>query len=331
MKLSKIVATPAARRIAREKGIDLSLVPGSGNLGSIVAADVNSFRGEKKVTPVAREMAGHYQLNLAEIKTDDAKIAKRHIEKFLAVAAGTESPQEDILLHTEGAGRVVPMQGMRKVIAERMTESLRAAPQYTLCAELDSTNLLALLKDTKAVFAKLTGAKLTFTDILVKITALAIMKHPEINSSIKDDKIICHDHVNMGIAVALDEGLIVPVIKKADSLSLREINTVGQDLIARARKGKLLPDDYSGGTFTISNLGMYPVDFSTPIINQPESAILGVGRTVEKPVVINGEITVRSMTGFSLTLDHRSIDGAVGAAFLATFNEFLTNPLCVLV
>lgn len=324
----KILATPDAKRLASEKAIDLSLVRGTGELGSILARDVNSFKQIQQATPVAKKMAAYYQINLEKVQ-QDGKIRKQDIEKIVAFTKSAEESANKAKT-TQSAENETKMSGMRKVIAERMVGSLQIAPQYTLFNELDTTDLLALLKESKSIFTKLSGSKLTFTDILVKIIALALSKHPAINASIQGDKIVIHSEINVGVAVAMDEGLIVPVIKNADKLSLSEINKISQDLFSRARAGKLSPDEYQGGTFTISNLGMYPVDFSTPIINQPESAILGVGRTVQKPVVVDNNIVIRSMSGFSLTLDHRNIDGAVGAAFLATLEELISNPLCVL-
>jgi pyruvate dehydrogenase E2 component (dihydrolipoamide acetyltransferase) len=324
MKKEVILATPAARRIAGEKGLALQKIPGRGPLGSITAADVNAYKSGVKATPVAIKMAEYYGIKLDEIQVAGKKITKGHVADSLTLPA-KEGPGR------EGkTGTTVVMQGMRKVIAQRMMASLQTAPQYTLWAELDTTEVLSFLKNARKAFSEKEGTKLSFTTLLVKITALAIQKHPLINSSLQGNEIIFHTDINVGIAVALDDGLIVPVIKNAGQLPLKELNKTALDLIVRARSGKLMPDEYSGGTFTISNLGMYPVDFSTPIINQPESGILGVGRTVEKPVVLDGEIKVRSMTGFSLTLDHRNIDGAEGAKFLATFNEFLENPISVL-
>ena len=335
---SKILATPAARKLAQEMGIDLTQVKGSGEFGSIKRMDVQEAKEHQKITPVANKMAQYFNIDINDIKSD-GKISKKDIEKLVGLK---EEVVENVMAANDQmkaavdkqmkavAKRTVKIQGMRKVIAQRMKHSLDTAAQYTMCSEFDTTNLLALVKDAKLTYGKLGGGKLTVTDFLVKLTALALERHPLINSSMTLDEIAYTDEINMGIAVALDEGLIVPVVKNANKLSISEINKVSQDIVSRARIGKLKPDEYSGSTFTISNLGMYPVDFSTPIINQPESGILGVGRSQEKPVVIDGEIKIRTMTGFSLTLDHRIVDGAEGAKFLKTFQELLSNPLCVL-
>jgi pyruvate dehydrogenase E2 component (dihydrolipoamide acetyltransferase) len=335
IKRSKILSTPAARRLAEDRGIDLAAVKGTGEFGSVIKRDVESYREERKVTPVAQKMAQYLNVDINEIKTD-GKVSKKDIElaAILKEKAAHDNVPKEARVETLRASRlqmkVVKMQGMRKVIAKRMVESLNTAAQYTMCSEFDTTNLLALVKDSKQAYSKLGGGKLTVTDFLVKLVALAIERHPVINTTVKGDEIAYLEEVNIGIAVALDEGLIVPVVKNANKLSISEISQITQDLVNRGRLGKLLPDEYSGSTFTISNLGMYPVDFSTPVINQPENGILGVGRSQEKAVVVDGEIKIRSMTGFSLTLDHRVIDGAEGAKFLKTFNELLSDPLCIL-
>lgn len=329
-KTKKVLATPAARRIAKERSIDLSLIKGTGKFGSIKMSDVELNRSTQKITPVAKKMAQYYNIDINQVSLENRKIHKSDIMNLIPNNQINQEKLDENTTVSENNSKGIKMQGMRKVIAERMLESVQTAPQYTLTTEFDTTNLVALLDEAKSIFNKVTGNKLTFTDLIVKITALTIAKHPIINSSIKDGNIIYNDEINIGIAVALDDGLIVPVIKNVNKHSLFDINKIGKDIIKRARLGKLVPTEYIGGTFTISNMGMYPVDYSTPIINQPESAILGIGRTQKKPVIIDDEIVVRSMTGFSLTLDHRNIDGVVGCQFLKTFKELVENPLCIL-
>jgi len=335
----KVLATPAARRLAAERGIDILKVKGTGEFQSIRRIDVESLKKEVKVTPVAKKMAGYFNINISGIKTE-GKICKKDIQDILSKketiskAKETYTSNIDIQALKEvevKTNKRVKMQGMRKVIARRMDESLKTTAQYTMCAEYDTTILMGLSKDAKKSYGRLGGSKLTVTDFLVKLTALALEKHPIVNTSIDGEDVVYHEEINIGVAVALDEGLIVPVVKNANKLSIGQINKIMQDLVGRARLGKLLPDEYMGSTLTISNIGMYPVDFSTPIINQPESGILGVGRSLEKPVVVEGEIKIRTMTGFSLTLDHRVVDGAEGAKFLKTFNELLQDPLCTMI
>ncbi len=316
MNSGKVLATPAARRLARERGIELKSIRGTGQLGSITVRDVEQFAGSRRVTPLAQKMAAYYGIDIDALPAA-GKIGKEHIVAHLQQGAGAGGKQ---------AGTTMAMSNMRRVIADRMQASLQQSAQFTLSAELDTTRFLAYLQDAKQVFA-LRDIKLSFTDLLIKIVARALARHPKLNASLAGNEIIYHKDINIGLAVALEDGLIVPVIRGADQMSLQEIAVTAKALIAKARSGQLLPDDYTGGTFTISNLGMYAVDHFTPIINLPESAILGVSRTVKKPVVIGDKIEIRDMTGFSLTVDHRIIDGAVGAEFMGTLQEMLNNPL----
>lgn len=329
-----IPATPAARKLAEEKGIDLIDIKGTGEYGSISKMDMERHRKAYKVTPVARKMAAYLNIDINDIKAE-GKITRRDVEKAIAMKETpkkVESPTAPKEWGTkDGKGKRIRIEGMRKVIAARMKESLDRSAQYTMCSEFDTTALLKLVKEARQSYGKFGKDRLTVTDFLVKITALALKKHPVINSSVDGEEIVYYDDIHMGVAVALDEGLIVPVIRNADKLSVGQISGTLSNLVNRARQGRLLPDEYTGSTFTISNLGMYPVDFSTPVINQPESGILGVGRSQDKTVVIDGEIKIRSMTGFSLTLDHRVVDGAEGAKFLKTLQELLADPLCAMV
>ena len=320
-----IPAVPAARRIASERNIDLTAIRGTGDYGSVLTRDVLAFKESGvKMTAVAEAMSDYYGIDKDSLSGEGAKIRKADIlaqPKVIdgaAVASGAEYDE-------------MPMSGMRNVIAENMLNSMNTQPQYTMCSELDTTEVFKFLADAKTAFTRYADSKLTFTDVMVKIVAVALKQHPKINSSLVDGTIRRYNTAHVGIAVALDDGLIVPVVKYADKLSLSAINRVGQDLISKARANKLTKDEYSGSSFSISNLGNFPVDFSTPIINTPEGGILGISRTSKKPVVVNDEIVIRTMTGFSLTLDHRIIDGIEGAKFLKTLEELLANPMCVLI
>lgn len=327
MNKETILATPYARKLADDLNIDISLIPGTGELGSIFSRDVLGFKKSAKITSVAKRMVDYYGLDISQLENNEKKITKKDIlevldQRDLASEAGKESGIKDL-----SAAEASPM---RKMIAKRMLESMATAPQYTLFSEIDTTNLFDLIKNSNSMFNKLSREKLTITDFLVKIVALALEKHPVINSSYADDHIIYQEEIHMGVAVALDDGLIVPVIKDANKSSIGDIHTIGKDLYKRAREGKLSGDECTGSTFTISNMGMYPIDFATPIINQPESGILAVGQSQEKPVVVDGDIVIRKMTGFSLTLDHRHVDGIEGCKFLKTLKELLQEPLCIL-
>lgn len=210
--------------------------------------------------------------------------------------------------------------GVRQVIAENMLLSLQTTAQVTITTEVDVTEMVALRERLKKDF------DLTYTDLILKGVALALRKHPRLNATLQADSIRLLDEINLGVGVALEEGLIVPVIRGADRLSLQQIGAAVRDLAARARSDTLSVDEISGGTFTITNLGAYGIDAFTPVINPPEAAILGVGRILEKPAVYRGEITRRSMMVLSLTFDHRVIDGAPAAAFLQTLADMLAHP-----
>ena len=323
--MKSIPAVPAARRIASERNIDLTAIRGTGDYGAVLTRDVLAFKeAEVNLTAVAASMADYYGIDTASLSSESGKIRKADVLAQLKTADGAEAA-------SAAEYDELPMSGMRNVIAENMLNSMSSQPQYTMCAELDTTEVFKFLAEAKTAFTNYADAKLTFTDIMVKIVAVALKQHPKINSALIDGRIRRYNTAHVGIAVALDDGLIVPVVKFADKLSLSAINRVGQDLISRARENKLTKDEYSGSSFSISNLGNFPVDFSTPIINTPEGGILGISKTSKKPVVVNDEIVIRTMTGFSLTLDHRIIDGIEGAKFLKTFEELLAKPMCVLV
>ena len=220
---------------------------------------------------------------------------------------------------------VIPMSSLRKVIAERMTTSLREMAQVTLMREEVVEALVKVREELKDKIESETGVRLTYTPIFVKVAAEALKRHPVVNSVLEDDQIKILDEVNVGFAVAVERGLIVPVVKNVDKKDfktvVREVNT----LITKTREGKLTFQDIQGGTFTITNLGMYGIDGFTPIINPPQVAILGIGRIVNKPVAVENRVEIKPACVFSLTHDHRIIDGHVGAQFLDTFVKILTD------
>jgi pyruvate dehydrogenase E2 component (dihydrolipoamide acetyltransferase) len=275
--------SPVARKLAAELGVDLERVAGTGPGGRVTREDVER---------AAKEPAGR-----AAAKTPSAPRAQ----------AGSAAPD----------AKRIALRGTRKVIAERMHQSLQASAQLTIASEADVTPATELR-------ARLTrDFDFTYTDMLVHACARALLKHPRMNSHLEADEIVVAPDVNVGIAVALDEGLIVPVIRNADRLALREIAIESRALAEKAHASRLRLEDVHGGTFTISNLGTYGVDTFTPILNPGETGILGVGRIVEKPAIYRGEITRRAMLTLSLTFDHRVIDGAPAAEFLQTVIEIL--------
>lgn len=315
----KIAITPAAQREAERRKIDIRQIHPTGVGGYVQLRDVQHYSarpdaaGKRRVTSLAREIARCNRILIDDVPAQtDARVTKA-----------------DVLLYLKRktVGREIPHSEMRRVIARRMTKSISEAPQYTMFGEYDVTALFDSLRGYAERMRASGEVKPTFTDVLIYFAARALQSNDILNSTYSEDKITIHPHINVGIAVALEDGLIVPNIKHADEKILPEITKERAILVQKARKGRLAPDDYSGGTFTITNLGQYPVQFSTPIINQPESAILGVGMITEKPVVYRGKIEIRKMLSISLTCDHRHIDGATAAGFLLDFSRLLEQPL----
>ncbi len=315
-----VKASPAARKLAKDQKIDLALVTATGPEGRVVERDVLSYAASKPTaaatSPLAAKMAVELGVDLSTLNKDGRIMKADVLAAFKTVAPAKSA-----------ADQTKTLAGMRKVIAERMSQSWNTAPHVHLTVEIDMVNAMAL----KEQLAKASGQKASVTEIIIKCAAQVLAEIPVVNASIIGNQIVYHDSVAIGVAVSLDDGLIVPVVRDAGAKSLREIRAAVVDLGARARSGKLLPDEISGGTFTVTNLGMFGTDHFTPIINPPESAILAVCRTVEKPVVQNGQIVVRPMCNCVLGFDHRLIDGAVGAKYMARFRELMENPLLLLV
>lgn len=281
----RLFVSPLAKKIAEEKGINLSQVKGSGENGRIVKSDIENY------TPSAAASVG----------------------KFVPVG------QEDF--------EDVPNSQMRKAIAKALTNSKFSAPHYYLSVEFDMENAMAF----RAQFNTIPDTKISYNDIIVKACALALKQHPQVNSQWFADKMRLNNHVHIGVAVAVPDGLVVPVVKFANEQSLPQIGAAVKDLAGKARNKKLTPQEMEGSTFTVSNLGMFGIDTFTSIINQPNSAILSVGNIVEKPVVKNGQIVVGNTMKLSLACDHRTVDGATGAQFLQTLKGYIENPVTMLV
>ena len=286
--------------------------------------DVEKLIRSVTATPLAKRIAAEQQLDLSTIQGSGpgGKIVKDDILARIADSAKTERATPKV----EKAARK-QLQGMRKVIAEKMLQSYLQAPQVTLDAKADVTELVVLRKQINQKLDR----KISFNDFILKAVALALAEAPNINVSIEGDEIVYKTRINIGIAVALEDGLIVPVIKDADTLSLKQIAKTAKALTAKARQGKLLPDEYSGGTFTVSNLGMYDIVSFTPIINPPESAILGVCAIQDELKLVGDKIENKNVMGLSLTFDHRVIDGAQGAIFLQRIKLLLENPIEIVV
>ncbi|WP_343613600.1 2-oxo acid dehydrogenase subunit E2 [Flavobacterium sp.] len=297
----RILASPLAKKIASDKGIQLSQVKGSGENGRIVKSDIENF------TPSAQAQTA-----------SSAPAAKQE-------AAPSSAPKVFV-----PAGEVyteeIKNSQMRKIIAKRLSESLFTAPHYNLVIEVSMDEAM----QARAAINSVPDTKVSFNDMVIKACALALKKHPKINSTWKEDAIIINHHVNIGVAVAVEDGLVVPVLKFTDAMSLSQIGGSVRDLAGRAKNKKLGPQEMEGSTFTVSNLGMFGITEFNSIINQPNSAILSVGAIVEKPVVKNGQIVVGNTMMLSLACDHRTIDGATGAQFLQTLKQYIESPVTML-
>ncbi|OXA70273.1 pyruvate dehydrogenase [Flavobacterium aquidurense] len=298
----RILASPLAKKIASDKGIQLTQVKGSGENGRIVKSDIENFTPAAQAQPAATATA-------AAPKADAAPAAPK-----VFVPAGEVFTEE------------IKNSQMRKIIAKRLAESLFTAPHYNLVIEVSMDDAMA----SRATINTVPDTKVSFNDMVIKACALALKKHPKINSQWKEDAIIINHHVNIGVAVAVEDGLVVPVLKFTDAMSLSQIGASVRDLAGRAKNKKLGPQEMEGSTFTVSNLGMFGITEFNSIINQPNSAILSVGAIVEKPVVKNGQIVVGNTMMLSLACDHRTIDGATGAQFLQTLKQYIESPVTML-
>jgi pyruvate dehydrogenase E2 component (dihydrolipoamide acetyltransferase) len=296
---SRVLASPLAKKIAEEKGINLAQVSGSGENGRIVKSDVENF------TP---------------------SVTTSNTGQAVSQATNTVAAVQPFVPAGEMYQEEIKNSQMRKTIARRLAESKFTAPHYYLTIELDMDNAIA----SRGVINSLPDTKVSYNDMVIKASAMALKKHPQVNSQWREDAMVINHHVNIGVAVAVEDGLMVPVLKFTDQMSLTQIGTSVKDLAGKAKSKKIQPAEMEGSTFTISNLGMFGIQSFTSIINQPNSAILSVGTIVEKPVVKNGQIVVGNTMTVTLACDHRTVDGATGAQFLQTFKAFMENPVTML-
>ncbi|MFD2550199.1 pyruvate dehydrogenase complex dihydrolipoamide acetyltransferase [Bizionia sediminis] len=286
----RVFISPLAKKMARERGIDITKVTGSAENGRIVKRDIENYKAPTEAAasaPVSAPIVGASEESVNEIK------------------------------HSQ----------MRKVIAKRLAESKFTAPHYYLNVEFNMEHAIAFRKQVNA----LPDTKISYNDMIVKACALALKKHPQVNSQWFDDKMVLNNHVHIGVAVAVPDGLVVPVVRFANQKSLSEIGVAVKEYASKARAKKLTPQEMEGSTFTISNLGMYGIESFTSIINQPNSAILSVGAIVEKPVVKDGQVVPGHTMKLTMACDHRTVDGATGAEFLVTLKGYIENPVSMFV
>lgn len=343
----KLRATPAARKLADQLGINLYDVSGSGAKGRVHKEDVDQHKDTHvvRISPLAKRIALEHNIAWQEIQGTgvNGKIMKKDVLALLPEnleTGSTKSPAqiekvEEVPDNQTEWGTIerIPMTPMRKVIAQRMVDSYLTAPTFTLNYEVDMTEMLALRKKVLDPIMAETGKKVTVTDLISLAVIKTLMKHPYINSSLTEDgqTIITHDYVNLAMAVGMDGGLLTPVVFNAEKMSLSQLVVAFKDVIGRALDMKLAPSELQNSTFTISNLGMFGVQSFGPIINQPNSAILGVSATIEKPVALNGEIVIRPMMSLGLTIDHRVVDGMAGAKFMKDLKDLIENPISMLI
>ncbi len=323
-------ASPRARRLARLEGIDLRAITGSGPEGRVVERDVLAYLEKApRATAGAKAAATALGLDLSQVVAPDGaqRLTRADVERSAGVApSAAAAPVPSV---PAALAERMPLSGVRAVIAERMMASASTTAAYTLTIEADAGALLKWRESLKAA-AKEGERAPSFNDLLARLLVVALREYPDLNAHLEGNEIVRSSSINIGVAVDTARGLVVPVLRDVQALSVREIAAGAAEMVARARAGQLTPDDMSGGTFTISNLGMFDIDAFTPIINVPEVAILGVGRIAEKPVVRRGKIVARPMVVFSLTADHRLVDGAPGARFLQRFKQLVESPLLAL-
>lgn len=289
----RVAISPLAKKMAQDKRVDINSVQGSGENGRIVKKDIENYQPAAKQAASAPAASAAAQVAVSFVQGED-----------------TETPNSQV----------------RNVIAKRLSESKFSAPHYYLMVEINMDKAIEARKEINSI----PDTKISFNDMIIKATAIALRKHPQVNSSWAGDKIIHRGNINVGVAVAIPDGLVVPVLKNTDQMSYTQISAAVKDMASRAKNKGLKANEMEGSTFSISNLGMFGIETFTSIINQPNSAILSVGAIIEKPIVKNGQIVVGNTMKLSLACDHRVVDGATGAQFLQTLRTYLENPLTLL-
>jgi len=312
-----VKASPLARKVAEQHGVDLARLKPPG--GRIEKADVLAFVEKQKAGAVARLTAASPKARRLAVE--------RGVDLHVVRGSGPDGAVLAADLAAAAPRAAAPGVGnVWRIMAERMTQSWTTAPHFYLVREVNVSRLATWRERV----AQRSGARVTYTDLMVRIVAAAVAQHPRVNVSWKDRSIVQHADVNIGLAVAIEDGLVVPVLHRADTLTLAEIATRREDLVSRAQAGKLRPADIQGGTFTISNLGMYGVDAFNAIVNPPQAAILAVGRITDRVVALNGQPVVQPSMVLTLSCDHRAIDGARAAQFLGALADLVEEPLALL-
>lgn len=296
----RLAISPLAKKMAEDKGIDVHNLKGSGENGRIVRKDIENYQPSAAASTPAKQ----------EVSTPAAVAAPAQVAVNFVQGEDSETPNSQV----------------RNIIAKRLSESKFTAPHYYLIVEINMDKAIEARKEINS----LPDTKISFNDMIIKATAMALRKHPQVNSSWKADKIVHHGNINVGVAVAIPDGLVVPVLKNADQMNYNQISAGVKDMAGRAKSKGLKANEMEGSTFSVSNLGMFGIETFTSIINQPNSAILSVGAIVEKPIVKDGQIVVGNTMKLSLACDHRVVDGATGAQFLQTLRTYLEQPLSLL-
>jgi pyruvate dehydrogenase E2 component (dihydrolipoamide acetyltransferase) len=334
--VSGVRASPKARALARKLSVSLDGLTGSGIRGMIVIADVQRRAAIPAVnaSPLAQRLAAEAGLDLSTIAGSglQGRIMRRDVEQAIRVADGAE-PRPAPAMHGASAAvsaeeSVLPLSGLRAIIASRLSQGWRERPQVTLTTEADATNLVAARQQLNAELAA-QGEKISYNALLIKLAAQVLKEQPNINVQLSENGLQVMPNINIGLAVDTERGLLVPVVHDVIHKSLRQVNQELNALSERALQGRSLPDDLSGGTFTITNLGAYDIDAFTPIINPPECAILGLGRIRAKPVGLDGQVVLREMVALSLSFDHRLVDGAPAGRFLQRIKQLVERPFAL--
>jgi pyruvate dehydrogenase E2 component (dihydrolipoamide acetyltransferase) len=330
-----VAATPVAQRMAETHEVDLQEVTGSGRGGRISRADIDTYLktredmppsrpGKVRAVPGARRLAREMDIDLETVVGSGprGRIQSGDVQRAAAEVATIST----VIPERPTVRRTVPLAGMRRTIAERMLSSVRQAPQFAVEVDVDVSRAMAVVEDWRDGLSRSSGPRVTLTTVLVKACSWALVRHPMINAALLEDHIVEWEEVNVGVAVAVEDGLIVPVIHNADQLTINEIATRLTDIAARAQQGELRPEDVRMGTFTLSNLGMFGIDRFTAILNPPQAAILAVGRVSKRLLIEDDQTATRPLATFNLTADHRVVDGVLASRFLTDLRLAIEHP-----